>query len=144
MRWQTNNTFFLVSRHPSELSSLFFCGKIWITSTLFICLSGRLRRCLVSCGCIVVHGAQSISPGMVETDFLNVYDSTVYKELPRLNPSDVTAAILYALSTPESVQVRIDNNYNHDDGDGRHYAFLSVVPSLMSCITDHYLLRGFG
>lgn len=49
---------------------------------------------------------QSISPGMVDTDFLNVYDSTVYAQLPKLNPSDVTAAVLYALSTSEFVQVK--------------------------------------
>lgn len=49
--------------------------------------------------------AQSISPGMVDTDLLNVYDSTVYAQLPKLNPADVTSAVLYALSTSEYVQV---------------------------------------
>lgn len=51
-------------------------------------------------------GAQSISPGMVDTDFLNGYDSTVYAQLPKLNPDDVTAAVLYALSTSQFVQVK--------------------------------------
>lgn len=54
----------------------------------------------------IVADVQSISPGMVDTDFLNVYDSTVYAQLPKLNPADVTAAVLYALSTSEFVQVR--------------------------------------
>lgn len=59
----------------------------------------------------IVADVQSISPGMVDTDFLNVYDSTVYAQLPKLNPTDVTAAVLYALSTPEFVQVRTRIDY---------------------------------
>lgn len=47
---------------------------------------------------------------MVDTDFLNVYDSTVYAQLPKLNPDDVTAAVLYALSTSEFVQVNTGND----------------------------------
>lgn len=40
---------------------------------------------------------------MVDTDFLKVYKS--YDSLPKLNVEDVTAAVLYALSTSEYVQV---------------------------------------
>lgn len=59
----------------------------------------------------LAFGVQSISPGMVDTDLLNVYESTVYAQLPKLSPADVTAAVLYALSTSEFVQVktRIDD-----------------------------------
>lgn len=48
---------------------------------------------------------QSISPGMVDTEFLSVYNSTCYAGLPRLKADDVTAAVLYALSTSEHAQV---------------------------------------
>lgn len=44
---------------------------------------------------------------MVDTDFLSVYDSTCYAGLPRLKTDDVTAAVLYALSTSEHTQVNI-------------------------------------
>lgn len=49
---------------------------------------------------------QSISPGMVDTDFLSVYRTTGYAALPKLLPADVTGAVLYALGTPDNVQVR--------------------------------------
>jgi len=48
--------------------------------------------------------AQSICPGMVDTDFLNVYSQAV-DELPKLQPMDVAKAVLYALDTPDGVQV---------------------------------------
>ncbi|XP_062125388.1 farnesol dehydrogenase [Drosophila sulfurigaster albostrigata] len=46
----------------------------------------------------------SICPGMVDTDFLNVYSQAV-DELPKLQPLDVAKAVLYALDTPDGVQV---------------------------------------
>ncbi|KAH8311942.1 hypothetical protein KR044_008707 [Drosophila immigrans] len=46
----------------------------------------------------------SICPGMVDTDFLNVYSQAV-DELPKLQPVDVAKAVLYALDTPDGVQV---------------------------------------
>lgn len=44
---------------------------------------------------------------MVDTEFLSVYDSTCYAGLPRLKADDVTAAVLYALSTSKHTQVNI-------------------------------------
>ncbi|XP_004523201.1 farnesol dehydrogenase [Ceratitis capitata] len=46
----------------------------------------------------------SISPGMVDTDFLSVYSRAV-AELPKLQASDVAKAVMYALETPDYVQV---------------------------------------
>ncbi|KAL7730336.1 hypothetical protein ACLKA6_016581 [Drosophila palustris] len=46
----------------------------------------------------------SICPGLVDTDFLNVYSQAV-DELPKLQALDVTKAVLYALDTPDGVQV---------------------------------------
>lgn len=48
--------------------------------------------------------AQSICPGMVDTDFLSVYSQAVH-ELPKLQSDDVAKAVLYALDTPDGVQV---------------------------------------
>lgn len=48
--------------------------------------------------------AQSICPGMVDTDFLSVYSQAVH-ELPKLQADDVTKAVFYALDTPDGVQV---------------------------------------
>lgn len=48
---------------------------------------------------------QSISPGMVQTDFLSAYSTSFYAGLPRLKADDVTGAVLYALSTSEHTQV---------------------------------------
>lgn len=47
---------------------------------------------------------QSICPGMVDTDFLSVYSQAVH-ELPKLQAEDVAKAVLYALDTPDGVQV---------------------------------------
>lgn len=44
---------------------------------------------------------------MVDTDFLSGINSTFYAGLPRLKPDDVTAAVLYALSTSEQTEVNI-------------------------------------
>lgn len=44
---------------------------------------------------------------MVDTNLLSVYDSTLYEYLPKLQPADVTAAVLYALGTSEHVQVNV-------------------------------------
>ncbi|KAM8706541.1 hypothetical protein ACLKA7_010756 [Drosophila subpalustris] len=46
----------------------------------------------------------SICPGLVDTDFLNVYSQAV-DELPKLQALDVAKAVLYALDTPDGVQV---------------------------------------
>lgn len=56
---------------------------------------------------IFSFASQSVSPGMVDTEFLTAFDSSFYSGLPRLKPDDVTAAVLYALSTPKYTQVRI-------------------------------------
>lgn len=42
---------------------------------------------------------------MVDTEFLAALDNSFYAGLPRLKSDDVTAALLYALSTPEHTQV---------------------------------------
>lgn len=42
---------------------------------------------------------------MVDTDFLSIYNTSIYAGLPRLKADDVTAAVLYALSTSEHTQV---------------------------------------
>lgn len=47
----------------------------------------------------------SISPGMVETDFLKVYKEVNYAPYPKLQPKDVADAVVYALHTPPTVQV---------------------------------------
>ncbi|XP_013116230.2 farnesol dehydrogenase [Stomoxys calcitrans] len=46
----------------------------------------------------------SINPGMVDTDFLSVYSHTL-DDLPKLNAMDVANAVMYALETPNHVQV---------------------------------------
>lgn len=48
---------------------------------------------------------------MVDTDLLNAFDATIYAQLPKLKPEDVTAAVLYALSTSERAQVK-NEKYN--------------------------------
>lgn len=47
----------------------------------------------------------SISPGMVDTDFLSVYGSSVYNSMPKLKPDDIAEAVMYALNTPDYVQI---------------------------------------
>lgn len=42
---------------------------------------------------------------MVDTELLGAYDLTLYASLPKLNVKDVTSAVLYALGTPDYVQV---------------------------------------
>lgn len=44
---------------------------------------------------------------MVDTDMLAAFasDPMIYEHLPKLKASDVTAAVLYALSTSERTQV---------------------------------------
>lgn len=47
----------------------------------------------------------SISPGMVETDFLNNMNQDVVAMLPKLRVEDVADAVFYAANTPENVRV---------------------------------------
>ncbi|CAD7084231.1 unnamed protein product [Hermetia illucens] len=47
----------------------------------------------------------SISPGMVDTDLLAVYDLSMYAQLPKLQANDVAQAVMYALNTPDHVQI---------------------------------------
>lgn len=47
----------------------------------------------------------SISPGMVDTDILTALNEEVVSRLPKLSVSDVSDAVIYALSTPNSVRV---------------------------------------
>lgn len=44
---------------------------------------------------------------MVDTDMLTAFNSVAHLSLPKLLAKDVTAALLYALGTPEYVQVNI-------------------------------------
>lgn len=48
----------------------------------------------------------SISPGMVDTDILTAMNQEVVSRLPKLSVSDVSDAVFYALSTPDTVRVR--------------------------------------
>lgn len=43
---------------------------------------------------------------MVETELLTALNQTFCAALPRLQPDDVTAAVLYALGTSEHTQVK--------------------------------------
>ncbi|KAL5284850.1 DHRS11.2 family protein [Megaselia abdita] len=45
----------------------------------------------------------SINPGMVDTDFLKCYQST--EMFPKLKPDGVAKAVVYAMNTPDYVQV---------------------------------------
>lgn len=47
----------------------------------------------------------SVSPGMVDTDILTAMNQEVISRLPKLGVSDVTDAVVYALSTPDTVRV---------------------------------------
>lgn len=42
---------------------------------------------------------------MVDTDLLAVYDLSMYAQLPKLQANDVAQAVMYALNTPDHVQV---------------------------------------
>lgn len=70
---------------------------------------------------------------MVDTEFLNVYDSKFYENLPKLKPSDVTAAVLYALSTSEHTQV---NNFLKL---GRHSGINAPVDLLIFSISGNFM-----
>lgn len=48
---------------------------------------------------------QCINPGMVDTDFLKCYQSKATDMLPKLKADDVANAVIYALNTPDYVQV---------------------------------------
>ncbi|XP_055381458.1 farnesol dehydrogenase [Condylostylus longicornis] len=45
----------------------------------------------------------SINPGMVDTDFLKVYQC--YDKFPKLKPENVAQAVVFALQTPDNVQI---------------------------------------
>jgi len=62
------------------------------------------RVCSLVTLSIFIPPLQSICPGMVDTDFLSVYSQAV-AELPKLQARDVAKAVLYALNTPDGVQV---------------------------------------
>lgn len=54
-----------------------------------------------------VSAWQCISPGMVDTDMLSTaFPSGGLSAIPKLRTEDVLAAVMYALETPPSVQVR--------------------------------------
>lgn len=55
--------------------------------------------------CTYFSCIQSISPGMVDTDLLSVYSRAV-ADLPKLQANDVANAVIYALETPDYVQVK--------------------------------------
>lgn len=49
---------------------------------------------------------QSISPGLVESENIaSGSDNEMLKFMPRLKPEDVAKAVLFAISTPDHVQV---------------------------------------
>uniref|UniRef100_U5EVY4 Putative dehydrogenase n=1 Tax=Corethrella appendiculata TaxID=1370023 RepID=U5EVY4_9DIPT len=50
----------------------------------------------------------SISPGLVDADILSTHthsDNELVKFMPKLLPSDVSSALLYAITTPDHVQI---------------------------------------
>lgn len=49
---------------------------------------------------------------MVDTELLATFaaDPMIYEHLPKLKTSDITDAVLYALSTPERTQVNSSTN----------------------------------
>lgn len=50
----------------------------------------------------------SIHPGMVQTDMIKVFDSSLAQRLPKLQVGDITSNIVHCLSAPLDVQVRIE------------------------------------
>uniref|UniRef100_A0A6B2EH93 Putative dehydrogenase n=1 Tax=Phlebotomus kandelakii TaxID=1109342 RepID=A0A6B2EH93_9DIPT len=55
------------------------------------------------------HGAEikltNICPGMVDTPMLNAFDLRHFAPFPKLTVDDVKDAVIYALGTPENVQI---------------------------------------
>lgn len=56
--------------------------------------------------CLFFFSFKSVSPGMVDTELLDTFSSGFKDFMTKLQPEDVTQAILYALGTPDRVQVR--------------------------------------
>jgi len=82
--------------------NFYACTKFAVTA-----LTEGFRRELVEKTRIRVTG---ISPGVVETEFLNrsigeVKAKEQYKTMPKMTAQDIADALIYALSTPEFVQV---------------------------------------
>ncbi|XP_052872789.1 farnesol dehydrogenase-like [Anopheles cruzii] len=64
----------------------------------------RQELIYLNTGCKVT----SISPGLVEGDILSTVSSNeneIVKYMPKLKPEDVAEAVLYAITTPENVQI---------------------------------------
>lgn len=73
--------------------------SIKITVSLNILINLRHRQ---------IKYFQSISPGLVESDnIVSGSDNEILKFMPRLKPEDVAKAVLFAISTPDHVQVFI-------------------------------------
>nr|CAD7204856.1 unnamed protein product [Timema douglasi] len=70
-------------------------------------LTEGLRRELVQLGSKIK--VTSVSPGVVETEFANIYGPEMkkflYKENPVLHAKDIADAVLYTLGTPPHVQI---------------------------------------
>lgn len=81
-------------------------GSASATYTSWTCTVTPTTVSFIPVFCCCLFLLQSISPGMVDTEFLNAFNSAAYSSLPKLQANDVTAALVYALGTPENVQVR--------------------------------------
>jgi NADP-dependent 3-hydroxy acid dehydrogenase YdfG len=83
--------------------NFYACTKFAVTALV----EGFRRELVEKSSRIRVTG---ISPGVVETEFLNrtlgeVNAKAQYKAMPRMTSQDIADALVYALSTPENVQV---------------------------------------
>lgn len=60
-----------------------------------------------------VHTLQSISPGAVRTEIFKPEVLPLLKDVPMLDPFDVSQAVLYAIATPPHVQVMSTEFHSH-------------------------------